>query len=250
MVSDNYGINPEQVSASGGAERGNWNYDPIKNNWQYMINGEPAKNMFFESNVSGVSCWYAVDADGNMLTGLVKANGYIYYLQENGVEAGKLMANTIVNIGGVFFETDSEGKIVGDISLISNIANVYDMDQSIAANAGVAAQTAVTNFANTQTTEGFVNAGNGVVYFMVPVTDAAGNVKYERATGIVQIDGLYYFFGDDGVMRIGLTQINGKTYYLAEDGLNKGSVYVGYITVGGVTYFCDPADGGAATRVS
>ena len=259
LTGDDYGINPERVSSGGSSsgEKGNWNYDPVNNNWQYMVNGTPAKNMFFESNVTGTSCWYAVDANGNMLTGLVRTNGNIYYLQETGAEAGKLMANIIINIGGVFFETDSEGKIVGDLSLISSMTNVYDMDQATtenpAANAmanAAIAQPAVTNFANTQVTEGFVNAGNGIVYFMVPATDAAGNTKYEPVTGIVQIDGLYYYFGDDGIMRTGLTQINGKTYYLAEDGFNKGSVYVGYITVGGVTYFCDPANGGEATRVN
>lgn len=140
---------------------------------------------------------------------------------------------------------------LGDLSLISSIANVYDMDQSAIQTENVtAAQPAITNFANTQVAEGFVNGGNGEVYFMVPVTDAAGNMRYDRATGVVQIDGLYYFFGDDGVMRTGLTQINGKTYYLVEDGFNVGSVYVGYITVGGATYFCDPANGGEATRIS
>lgn len=111
LLGDDYGIDAEMVAASGGGENGNWNYDPINNNWQYMINGEPAKNMFFESNVSGASCWYAVDANGNMLTGLVKTNGNIYYLQEVGVEAGKLMAGVVINIGGVLFETDAEGKI-------------------------------------------------------------------------------------------------------------------------------------------
>ena len=253
LIGDDYGIDAEVVAAggNGSGDNGNWNYNPLNNTWQYMVNGEPAKNMFFESDVTGVSCWYAVDANGNMLTGLVKTNGNIYYLQEVGVEAGKLMANVVINIGGVLFETDAAGKIIGDTSLISNIANVYDMDQSIAQSENATeVQQAVTNFVNTQVAEGFVNGGNGEVYFMVPVTDAAGKVSYQRATGVVQIDGLYYFFGDDGIMRTGLTQINGQTYYLTEEGYNVGSVYVGYITVGGATYFCDPANGGAATRVS
>ena len=106
------------------------------------------------------------------------------------------------------------------------------------------------NLTSTQMREGFVDAGNGIVYFMVPVTDASGNVTYEKATGVVQIDGLYYFFGDDGAMRTGLVQIDGKLYYLAEVGEKVGSVYVGYITLDGVTYYCDPASGGVATRIN
>ena len=85
---------------------------------------------------------------------------------------------------------------------------------------------------------------------MQPQTDAAGNVTYVRATGIVQINGLYYYFGNDGVMRTGLTEIDGKLYYLCEVGANVGSVYTGYITLSGTTYYCDPANGGVATKVS
>lgn len=197
-------------AGSSSNESGSWKYDPITNNWQYLVNGQPAKNTFFESFVSGTSCWYAVDANGNMLTGLVRKNGSIYYLQETGAEAGKLMANTTISIGGVIFELDAEGKIIGDLSLFGVFGNVYDMD-SMSANEQVetspALEVPMVNFANTEIREGFVNAGNGIIYFMVPVVDASGNTTYEKATGVVQIDGFYYYFGDDGVMRTGLVEI-------------------------------------------
>ena len=257
LISDDTGIDADiivDLNSSNSGERGNWNYDPITNNWQYMIDGQPAKNTWFESNVTGTSCWYAVDSNGNMLTGLVRTNGSIYYLQESGAEAGKLMANATVTINGVVFETDAEGKIIGDLSLFGNIFNIYDMDQMAGENQNGETipiiEPPVVNFANTQFTQGFVNAGNGIIYFMVPVTDAAGNITYEKATGVVQIDGFYYYFGNDGVMRTGLVEINGKLYYLSEVGDRIGSVYVGYITLGGVTYYCDPANGGAATRIN
>ena len=40
----------------------------------------------------------------------------------------------------------------------------------------------------------------------------------------------------------------GAGKFIPCDALYPG--YVGYITVGGVTYFCDPANGGEATRVN
>ena len=156
------------------------------------------------------------------------------------------------------FETDAEGKLIGDLSLFGDLINVYDMDLMNTNEQGETVpiipevptvEPPMVNFANTELREGFVNAGNGIIYFMVPVTDASGNITYEKATGVVQIDGFYYYFGDDGVMRTGLTEIDGKLYYLAEVGDMIGSVYVGYITIAGATYFCDPAQGGVATRI-
>ncbi|MBR0039297.1 MAG: InlB B-repeat-containing protein [Lachnospiraceae bacterium] len=261
LIGDDTGLQVDIIVPAGGNssnESGVWNYDPIINKWKYMVNGQPARNTFFESFVSGTSCWYAVDANGDMLTGLVKRNGNVYYLQESGAEAGKLMANTTINIGGVVFETDAEGKLVGDLSLFVGLANVYDMDLM---NTNAQGETVpileetptveppMVNFANTELREGFVNAGNGIIYFMVPVVDSSGNTTFEKATGVVQIDGFYYYFGDDGVMRTGLTEIDGKLYYLVEIGDKIGSVFAGYITVAGATYFCDPAQGGVATRI-
>ena len=263
LIGDDAGLQIEfivssGVSSSNSNESGVWNYDPIANKWKYMVNGQPAKNTFFESYVSGTSCWYAVDTNGEMLTGLVRHNGNIYYLQESGAEAGKLMAGITLLIGGVAYTTDTEGKIVGDLSALAGLPSIYDMDSMNTNAAGetipILDQTpvnevAMVNFANTELKNGFVNAGNGIINFMVPVTDASGNVTYEKATGVVQIDGFYYYFGDDGAMRTGLTEINGNLYYLVESGDMIGSVFAGVITVAGATYFCDPNNGGVATRV-
>ena len=107
----------------------------------------------------------------------------------------------------------------------------------------------VSNMASTQLVEGFINAGNGIFYYMIKSIDANGKETFKKATGIVQIDGLYYYFDENGVMAIGLREVDGKLYYFTETGAKVGSVYVGYITVNGTSYYCDPNDGGAATKI-
>ena len=189
-----------------------------------------------------------------MLTGLVKKDGAVYYLQESGADAGKLMASTTVNINGVVFETDASGKIVGDISLFENVLTIYDMDkqQQIAAsvNANGEVIPIIDSMVGTQPVEGFVHVGNGIFNYIVKEVDAAGNATYKKAIGIMLIDGLYYYFDEDGTMAVGLKEVNGTLYYFCETGDKVGSVYTGHITVNGASYYCDPANGGAATRIS
>ncbi len=203
---------------------------------------EPLRNAWFESSITGTNCWYAVDSSGNMLTGLVRHNGFVYYLQVGGSEAGKLLANTTVDIGGIIITLDSEGKVVGDLSILQGAASIYDMDSIATADQNVAALSFTAGI-------GWVDAGNGIMYYMVPKLDAAGNVTYVKAIGIMEINGLYYCFDTNGVMLVGLHEVNGTLYYFEETGLARGSVHVGYVTVNGVTYYCDPNKGGAATVV-
>ena len=254
LIGDAAGINAQIVVAETAAsDAAAWSYDPLTNTWQYTKNGHKLTNTFFTSNVSGANCWYAVDTNGNMLTGLVKKDGAVYYLQENGAEAGKLMACTTVNINGVVFETDAEGKIIGDLSLFGNVLSIYDMDkqQAIAAsvNANGEVIPIIENMANTQLVEGFVHVGNGVFNYIIKDVDATGKVTYRKAIGIVEIGGYYYYFDENGTMAVGLREVDGTLYYFCETGHKVGSVYTGYISVGGASYYCDPANGGAATRV-
>ena len=62
LIGDATGIlvDTQVVANASNANNGNWHYDPITNNWQYVINGQLARNTWFESNVTGNNCWYAV----------------------------------------------------------------------------------------------------------------------------------------------------------------------------------------------
>ena len=189
-----------------------------------------------------------------MLTGVVKYNGQYYYLQEIGTEIGKLMANTNVTINGIVFVTDEGGKIVGDASLFENAVNIYDMDLHIFTNSNVNANGEVIpiigNVGTTELAEGFVNDGSGIFYYMETIVDENGQTSFRKATGIRNIGGSYYYFDENGVMAMGLRAVDGILYYFQETGDRVGSVYTGYITINGESYFCDPENGGVATRIS
>ena len=260
---DDQGALKEQSTAKINTEISNagiWNYNPISNKWQYMVPNEygavePARNSWFESTVAGMSGWYVVDANGDMLTGFVKNNGFIYYLQEIGLNVGQLVANMVMNINGVLYTINSEGKIEGDTTLLLNSVALYDLDQPILEDTNMALMqndqmTANVAAANTTQMTGWVDEGNGKTRFMVEKKDETGKTILVPAVGVTQIDGLYYVFDDNGDMLTGLQNINGVLYYLTEQGLARGSIYVGYITVAGVVYFCDPLNGGVATRIN
>ena len=104
--------------------------------------------------------------------------------------------------------------------------------------------------AATQYVEGFINAGNGIFYYMEKAVDANGQSTFKKATGIRYINGYYYYFDENGIMAMGLREVDGVLYYFSETGDKVGSVYTGHITVNGESYYCDPANGGAATRIS
>ena len=95
---------------------------------------------------------------------------------------------------------------------------------------------------------GFVADANGKIHYKKKVVGKDGKVTYEDAKGVTVIADNYYYFNDDGTMVTGLAEIDGNTYYFAEFGL-VGSLQTGFVTVNGQMYFCDPANGGVATRV-
>lgn len=175
LVGDDTGLPVERVaggSSGSVSNKGTWSYDPLSNQWNYIVNGQLARNTWFESDVTGTNCWYAVDGNGNMLTGLVIKDGNVYYLQEQGSDAGKLLANAVVSVGALVLETDEYGKVIGDISLFAGLLNIYDMDKAIIESQVVEPLTvpilenAVVNFANTQLAEGFIRGTDGNYYYM------------------------------------------------------------------------------------
>ena len=75
--------------------------------------------------------------------------------------------------------------------------------------------------------EGWVNEGNGYAYY----------VNGQMSTGLQQIDGLYYDFGDNGLNMgktpfTGLFQMDGKTYYA-----QAGALMTGWFAVGEDYYY-------------
>ena len=247
LIGESTGLNPQIVVNRSASSNTQWVYIPATNKWQYSVGGSLLINTFFTSNVTGTDCWYAVDNNGNMLTGLVKKDGAVYYLQEQGSNMGMLVAGTSVTIGGIAFETDTAGKVIGDLSIFGGMLNIYDMDQYANNANGLNAQAG--DMSGADQVEGFVNAGNGIFYYMMKEVDASGKTTFKKATGIMNINGLYYYFDENGVMATGLKEVNGKLYYFIETGEKIGSVYVGNITVDGTSYYCDPNDGGAATKL-
>ncbi len=95
---------------------------------------------------------------------------------------------------------------------------------------------------------GFELGANGKFRYKEAKKDAKGNLTYEYAKGVTKINNSYYYFNENGEMQTGLTEIDGKTYYLAETG-DVGAVYIGFITVNGVNYYCEPDRGGEAKRI-
>lgn len=266
---DTSAINYAAAGASGGSgyvidtsvsNRGVWNYNPETTKWSYYVTDasgvqQTVKGKWFKSNVSGNDCWYVTDMSGVMLTGFVKWTNSIYYLQEEITEPGKMVQGTTRSINGVEYTFDAEGKLVGDVQALYLKEIVTDLDamQNAASTTYLqSTQNAGVNSLN-QTANAFKIgwmdiAGNKKIYLEEVVDATNGNKYLAPAVGLRQIDGLYYYFDEGGILKTGLTTINGKLYYLTETGVNIGSIHIGYITVNGINYYCDPAKGGEAIR--
>lgn len=59
----------------------------------------------------GTSGWYKFDANGNMQTGWVADGNSVYYFIESGANAGQMVSNVTLNIGGVEFTFVANGAL-------------------------------------------------------------------------------------------------------------------------------------------
>lgn len=212
---------------------GTWDYDPATNNWKFKIfdeNGYVLRIYYncwiYKKNAKGIGAWYAVDADGNMITGWAKYNGDFYYMSQKSSSRGELTTGEVI-IGGKTYELDkkSGALINGDIPT-RNFSVI-----------------GATNYVSR--VDGYWRRGlDGKKYFMV-YKNVPGVLKVsEPASGWMMIDGYYYYLDQEGAPEVGLKVYDGKYYYLEQDGrmLEGGEVYIG-----GATYVFDKATGACVT---
>lgn len=197
------------------------------------------KNGFFKLQNDNGNDFYAIDPDGNLLTGFVYAVNQKYYNFDNannlvssdssdaavyyfnnfpGPAYGTL--NSVpVTIDGIYYIFDSQGRLI-DGTLLSSIDNPNNDDVSLPV------------FGTWE-----FNPDNRSWYYYR--TDDYGNRQYLK-DGVYKInvrgENYYYMFDENGKMKTGLIKYKGNTYYLQEYGMNQGAVYVGEITIKGVPY--------------
>ena len=157
----------------------------------------------------------------------------------------------------------------GNITVLTALTNPYDMDAALLADANAiqaqalqllqqqvqAEATALskpkrmaTIINGVVTSTGWITNADGSQMYITQKLDAAGNVTFSPAQGIMDIDGVKYGFSGYGLLLVGLQEIQGKLYYLEEGtGNERGRVHTGFVVVNGVNYYCDPNNGGVAT---
>ena len=230
------GIDGERLNTSEAEyveNEGTWDYEPSTNNWKFKIidvNGYILRIYFncwiSKKNAKGVGSWYAVDNDGNMITGWLKHNGEYYYMSQKSSSRGELTTGETIIAGKTYeFDKKTGALIKGDIptksfSVIGAVNHVSRED-------------------------GYWRRGmDGKKYFMV-YKKVPGILKVsEPGQGWIMIDGYYYCLDEEGRPETGLKIYEDKYYYLEEDGrmLEGGEVHIG-----GVTYVFDKATGACTT---
>lgn len=196
------------------------------------------KNGFFKLQNDNGNDFYAIDPNGNLLTGFVyainqkyynfdnannlsssdSADSAIYYFNNFPGPAYGTLNSVPVTVDGIYYTFDTQGRLV-DGTLISFAENSNE-DVSLPV------------FGTWE-----YNPDNKSWYYYR--TDDYGNRQYLK-DGVYKInvrgENYYYMFDQNGKMKTGLVKYKGNTYYLQEYGMNQGAVYVGEITIKGVPY--------------
>ncbi len=183
---------------------------------------------------TGDNDWYYADENGNLVTGSQTINGQNLYFAEDGLQAkgvfvtdtagnihyydansGKLAVNTFVGDGDDWYYFDENGIAVTGVQVI-NGQHLYFADNGIQVKGEI-------------------------------VTDANGNRYYYDADSgemavntFVEIDGVWYYFGADGIAVTGAQVIEGQNLYFNADGSQvKGDV----VRINGLRYYYDANSG-------
>ena len=197
------------------------------------------KNGFFKLQNENSSDFYAIDPDGNLLTGFVYAvdqkyynfdnannlassdssDSAIYYFNNLPGTAYGTLNSTPITIDGIYYTFDTQGRLV-DGTLLSFADNNSNNDVSLPVFG----------------TWEYIPDSKSWYYYR---TDDYGNKQYLK-DGVYKInvrgENYYYMFDENGKMKTGLIKYNGNTYYLQEYGMNQGAVYAGEITIKGIPY--------------
>ena len=212
---------------------GIWDYEPATNNWKFKIideNGYVLRIYYncwiYKKNAKGIGSWYAVDDEGNMITGWVKHNGEYYYLSPKSSSKGELITGETIIAGKTYEFDEKTGALLKGDKPTRNLSVIGPK-----------------NYVSRE--DGYWKRGkNGKRYFMV-YKSVPGVLKVsEPASGWIMIDGYYYYLDKEGLPETGLKMYEGKYYYLEQDGkMVEGKE----IHIGGVTYVFDKATGACVT---
>ena len=71
-------------------------------------------------------------------------------------------------------------------------------------------------------------------------------VDGELQKGLLEVDGDWFYFGEDGFMKTGFVEIDGKTYYFD----SKGKMVTGFMEIAGSTYYFDKSGVMATGKVT
>lgn len=195
---------------------GVWDYDPYNDEWKFKIldaNGNMLRIYYncwiHKINDKGKDSWYAVDENGNMITGFAKYNGDFYYFSQKSDSRGELITGETI-IAGKTFVFDENGAlkkgkvnakrfpVIGKKNYISRVDGYWKMMD--------------------------LGKKSFLLYKEVPGVLRATEV----ATGWMLIDGYYYYLDEEGMPKTGLVIYDDKYYYLEKDGkmLEGGVVYI------------------------
>ena len=195
---------------------GVWDYDPYTDEWKFKIldaNGNMLRIYYncwiHKINDKGKDSWYAVDENGNMITGFAKYNGDFYYFSQKADSRGELITGEIAIAGNtyVFDENGAlkKGKVnakrfpvIGKKNHISRVDGYWKMSDQ--------------------------GKRSFLLYKEVPGVLRATEI----ATGWIIIDGYYYSLDEEGIPITGLTIYDDKYYYMEKDGkmLEGGTIYL------------------------
>ncbi|CBI13549.1 putative glucosyltransferase-T [Streptococcus gallolyticus UCN34] len=182
-----------------------------------------------------VTKWRHFDENGVMARGLVEIDGVYQYYDDNGYQVkGELITDADGNLR--YFKEDSGEMVVSDFVKIGDNDWYYFDENGIAVTGAQVINGQHLYFAD-----------NGIQVKGEIVTDANGNRYYYDADSgemavntFVEIDGVWYYFGADGIAVTGAQVIDGQNLYFNADGSQvKGDV----VRINGLRYYYDANSG-------
>ena len=211
---------------------GNWYYDPAVNKWKFEFVDQNNNKItysdewIYTKNAQGTLTWYAVDKDGYMITGWLKADGEYYFMSEDSTTRGEQVKGRMTIKGTTYtFDTDTGALISGAVpktrlSVIGAVNHVTGEDGT------------------------WKLYSTGERYFVYNFKMQDGTELQVPPSKWFMIDGNYYYFDEYGIPKTGLIVYDDKYYYLNSDGTMKEG---GEVTIGTKTYVFDKATGACIT---
>ena len=157
--------------------------------WYYL--DENGRMITEDKVINGVK--YHFNKDGSMAVGWEKVDGDWYYYQTS----GKMVENRWLKINNIWYYFDKSGKMATGLTDINNVKYYF-------ADSG-------------KMIYGWHKAKDGTWYY-------GKSNGYGIELGWKKINGIWYYFDQDGKMATGSKDIGGKTYFF----LNSGKMHSGW----------------------